>query len=152
MKTVSEQAFESFLFAHGLQFEKIREEDSRRPDYKVHAGNDVDLFFEVKELSEDQNFKTGHLEVSSRTVGDHIRKKIQKARQQIQYGAQLGIPSILLIYNDIDPMHLFGTEDHDFIAAMYGAYTVRLNAKTGKVENVFHGRNRSFAEEGKNTS
>jgi hypothetical protein len=43
---------------------------------------------------------------------------------KVQYGAKQGIPSVLLVYNNLDPLHLFGTEDHDFIAAMYGEYTL----------------------------
>ena len=59
------------------------------------------IVFEVKELAEDSNFEVGQFTVSSRTVGNHIRKKIQKARKQIQASAKRGIPSILLIYNNI---------------------------------------------------
>ena len=54
-------------------------------------------------------------------MGDHIRSKIAEARRQVQYGAKQGIPSVLLVYNNLDPIHLFGTEDQDFISAMYGA-------------------------------
>jgi hypothetical protein len=85
-------------------------------------------------------------------VGDHIRTKISEARKQVQFGAKLGMPSIMMVYNNIDPVHQrFGTEDHDFICAMYGEYTVRIEQKTGKIIDRFHGRNQSLAE-AKNTS
>jgi hypothetical protein len=48
-------------------------------------------------------------------------------------------------------MHLFGTEDHDFAAAMYGEHTLRIERETSKFVDSYHGRNRSFAE-GKHTS
>jgi hypothetical protein len=36
----------------------------------------------------------------------------------------------LLVYNNIDPLYMSGTEDMDFIAAMYGEYTLLLDTKT----------------------
>ncbi|MEW6715217.1 MAG: hypothetical protein AB1306_09030 [Nitrospirota bacterium] len=147
MKTISEEIFESFLNINNLEFEKINEDSSPRPDYLVKKG-DLKLAFEVKELSEDDNFKT---ELSSRIIGNHIRKKIHGAKKQIQFAAKQGIPSILLIYNNIDPSHLFGTETMDFITAMYGEYTVRLNNSTSKIIDSYHGQNQLLSE-AKNTS
>lgn len=149
-KTLSEEVFEKFLQKNGLNFSKIMEAESPRPDYIVEIG-EPKIVFEVKELAEDDNFKTEQFSVSSRTVGDHIRKKIQSARKQIQASAKQGIPSILLIYNNIDPMHLFGTENMDFICAMYGEYTVTFDKSKGRIVDHFHGRNQSFAL-AKNTS
>jgi len=149
-KTVSEEIFEKFLQENELVFSKIREAESPRPDYLVEIG-ELKIVFEVKELAEDDNFKTEQFSVSSRTVGDHIRKKIQAARKQIQASAKQGVPSILLIYNDIDSMHLFGTENMDFICAMYGEYTVSIDKSKGRIVDSFHGRNQSFASV-KNTS
>jgi hypothetical protein len=109
------------------------------------------LLFEVKELAEDENFKTVPRQVSSRTVGNHIRRRIDRASRQVQFGADQGIPSILLIYNNLDPMHLFGTEDTDFDAAMRGEHTVLIDTSTGKIKDSFHGLNRSLTAD-KNTS
>jgi len=150
MKTKSEEVFENFLRENNLESKKIQEESSPRPDYLVKV-SDLRLVFEVKELGEDENFKTEPFAVSSRTVGEHIRKKISSARKQIQFAAKQGIPSILLIYNNIDPLHLFGTEDHDFIAAMYGEYTLLLDKNTRTIVDAFQGRNQSLTEK-KNTS
>jgi hypothetical protein len=113
--TVSEAAIEKFLHASGLSFERVQEAETRLPDYLVTADG-LSLMFEVKELAKDENFR--HLGVSSRIVGDHIRSKIKQARDQVRCGANQGIPSILLIYNALDPMHMFGTENHDFIDAV----------------------------------
>lgn len=150
MKTKSEEIFENFLLENNLEFEKIQEENSPRPDYLVKIDT-LKLAFEIKELAEDENFKTEPFAVSSHTVGEHIRKKIHDARRQIQFAAKQEIPSILLIYNNIDPLHLFGTENMDFISAMYGDYTVVVNTSTGKIINSFQGQNQSLSE-AKNTS
>lgn len=150
MKTKSEEVFEKFLIENNLEVEKIKEEDLPRPDYLVKIG-DLKLVFEIKELAEDDNFKTEPFALSSRKVGEHIRKKIQEARRQIQFAAKQGIPSILLIYNNIDPLHLFGTENMDFISAMYGEYTVIFDKSKGEITDSFYGRNQSFSV-AKNTS
>jgi hypothetical protein len=149
-KTESEKIFENFLIDNKLKFSKIKEDGSPRPDYMVEI-SELKMVFEVKELAEDDNFKSEQFSVSSRTVGAHIRKKIQAARKQIQISAKHELPSILLIYNNIDPSHLFGTERMDFICAMYGEYTVVIDKSNGKIVDNFHGRNQSFAA-AKNTS
>jgi hypothetical protein len=149
-KTKSEEVFEKFLNENNLDYAKIKVAESRRPDYTVKFSK-FKLVFEVKELAEDSNFEVGQFKVSSRTVGNHIRKKIQKARKQIQASAKRCIPSILLIYNNIDPMHLFGTENMDFICAMYGEYTVTIGKNKGEIVDQFHGRNQTLGLE-KNTS
>ena len=82
IKTKSEEVFETFLIDNNLEFEKIEEDDSPRPDYLVKIG-DFKMVFEIKELAEDKNFKAEQFSVSSRTVGDHIRKKIQEAREGV---------------------------------------------------------------------
>jgi len=84
-------------------------------------------------------------------VGRHIRRRIRKSTKQIQFGADQGVPSILLIYNLIDPaFQYFGTEPTDFIAAMYGAYTVAIHEETGAASDWFNGKDRKF-DEGQNT-
>jgi hypothetical protein len=149
MKTRSEDAFERFLIGNNLVFEKIREDASPRPDYLVQVGA-VQLIFEVKELAEDENLKD-RAGVHTITTGDHIRRKIDGSRRQIQYGAKQGVPSILLIYNNMDPLQLLGASDRDFIAAMYGEYTLLLNRSTNKSVDRFNGKNQSLQER-KNTS
>lgn len=142
---------EQFFAANNLKFQKVEEADSSRPDYSVKI-DDIELIFEIKELEKDENFKADQFSVSSRTIGEHIRKKITdtRKRKQMRYAVEQELPSILLIYNNIDPWHLFGTEYHDFIHAMYGKNTVCLDNK-GQITNSFFGRNKSFTEK-KNTS
>lgn len=157
MKTKSEELFESFLTLNNVPFKKIKEETSPRPDYLVTAGN-LKLVFEVKELAEDDNFgvikdpSMPNIKSHSRTVGNHVRRRIEGSRKQIQYGANQDFPSILLIYNSLDPVfQMFGTEDTDFITAMYGEYTVLIDKNTGGISDWFNGKNQSLQEH-KNTS
>ncbi len=142
--TVSEHLFEDFLRLHALPFERIPEAEEHRPDYLVSVDK-LRLVFEVKEISTDANFGRGELAVSSRTVGEHVRPKIQQARKQVRYGASLGLPTVLLIYNALDPLHRFGTEDHDFEHAMYGERTLVVDVATTRVTDDYHGRNKSFS-------
>jgi hypothetical protein len=139
MKTISEELFEKFLVENNLHFEKIATATTPRPDYVVKTG-DLSLVFELKELTRDENFKItmgeGLPPTSKRIIGDHVRSAISDAKKQVQFGTRhLGLPSILLIYNKIDPSFgTFGTEDHDFTTAMYGGLTVPINRRTGAIE------------------
>jgi hypothetical protein len=157
MKTKSEELFENFLQANNLQFEKIKEDTTPRPDYLVSIG-DLKLVFEIKELSEDENFGVvadpahPHNTIHSRTVGDHVRRRIEGSKKQIQFGAKQGIPSVLLIYNNLDPVfQAFGTDDLDFTTAMYGELTLLLNKNTSETSEMFNGKNQ-LLQKNKNTS
>ena len=158
MKTKSESLFEVFLAANSLPFEKIKEEENTHtPDYRVSVGGS-DIIFEIKELEEDENFGVvknaafPQVKNSSRTMGEHVRKRIESSRKQIQFGAKQGIPSILLIYNNIDQVfHDFGTEPLDFTAAMYGTYTILLNRENRTASDLFNGKDQML-QESKNTS
>ena len=157
MKTRSESLFEAFLAANNLPFEKIEEATTPRPDYRVSVDGS-EIIFELKELTEDENFGVvkdpafSHIKSSSRTLGDHIRRRIEGSKKQIQFGAKQGVPSILLIYNNIDPVFQdFGTEPMDFTAAMYGAYTILINRETRTASDWFNGKDQML-QEGKNTS
>ena len=55
MKTKSESLFEGFLATNNLSFEKIEEDTTPRPDYRVTVGCG-EIIFELKELAEDGNF------------------------------------------------------------------------------------------------
>lgn len=157
MKTKSEAVFEQFLGSNNLAFEKIEESSSSRPDYRVFTGSG-EIIFEVKELAGDKNFGVvkdpafPHIKSSSRTIGEHIRRRIEGSKKQIQFGANQGIPSVLLIYNNIDPVFQdFGTEPMDFIAAMYGAYTISIDRESMTAVEWFNGKDRML-QENKNTS
>ena len=87
-KTSSETLFEQFLTDHELPFETVPVAVLPRPDYTVGGGTPWGpILFEVKELTEDEDFGRGQFSVSKRKVGEHIRRKISESKKQIQYGA-----------------------------------------------------------------
>ena len=140
--TEGEALFEAFCHLQGLSFDRVPVSTHRTPDYLVSL-NDNLVYFEIKQIDEDESLRSDG--VSSRTVGSHIRQKIDGARSQLQYASLQGRPGILLVYNHLDHMQLFGTETHDFLAAMYGEMTIRLVARN--VADSFHGRNSKLRPE-----
>jgi len=115
------------------------------------------LIFEVKELTEDEKFGVvdaahAHIKSSSGTIGEHVRLRITGFKKQIQYGARQGIPSLVLIYKDLERVfQAFGTDDTDFIAAMYGELTIAIDKNTQKASEMFNGKNQSL-QAAENTS
>lgn len=146
-KTTSEALFEQFCDSNSLAYSRVPEGAHPSPDYRLDLGA-VHVYFEIKEIEQDGTFSTLS---SSRTIGDHIRAKINQARNQVRAASAAGSPTVLLIYNNLDPLQIFGTEEHDFMAAMYGEPTVLLSAQSGQIVDSFHGRNKSFRK-GKNES
>ena len=145
--TYSEILFERFCALHGLPRMRIEECATSTPDYLVRICG-LDAIIEIKQIDEDENFSSAQ---GSRTVGDHVRAKICASRKQVQPAARQGTPAILLIYNNLDPLQSFGTEQHDFVAAMYGEPSVTLSLETGAIVDSFEGTNKSF-HFAKNTS
>jgi hypothetical protein len=157
MKTRSEEILEAFLAASAVPFEKIAEDTQYRPDYLVSPGQ-VKLIFEVKELTENKKFGVvddpakPYIKSFSNILGEHVRRSIAGSKKQIQYGANQGIPSALLIYNVFDRVFQdVGTSDLDFIAAMYGELTIAIDKATHQTSEIFNGKNQSL-QSGKNTS
>ena len=147
VKTKAEIVFEEFCNSNSIRWEKIREGESRTPDYRIYLGGEL-VFVEIKQIEKDENFGT---ESSSRTVGSHIRRRIFSARKQVQAGSNEGAPSVLLVYNNLDPWQGFGTEQHDFIDAMYRERTVVFDKDKNTITDSFQGENQSL-QENKNTS
>lgn len=145
--TSGELAFEAFCEIHGIRFKRVEEGESPTPDYEAQL-NDIVAYVEIKDIVADENFVTP---VRTRTVGSHVRAKIGEAKVQLQAAAKTGVPTLLLIYNALDPLQIFGTEEHDFVHAMYGELTVSVSLTTNQVSESFFGRNKSFADN-KNTS
>jgi hypothetical protein len=143
VKTNSEILFENFCNSNQITWEKIEKGSVRTPDYRVFFEDQV-VYIEVKQIDRDDNFSAGF---SSRTVGSHIREKIKEARSQVKAGSSTSSPSILIVYNNLDPMQMFGTSEHDFITAMYGEMTLDFNKAENRVTDSFYGRNRSFSED-----
>ena len=149
---ISEQKFAYFLELNGISFQRVPEStDGVRPDYLVSLGG-VDVYFEVKRINEDQNFQLptdDGYKVSSRTLGEHVRARIRDARKQVRYGFNVGCPSVLLIYNNLDPAHEFGTSDRDFEHGMYGEPAVNVSGTPAQIVDSFHGRDAMLRAEEK---
>jgi hypothetical protein len=135
-KTESELLFEGFCNQHRLDWEPIPTGSGKTPDYRLRF-NDRTVLVEVEQIESQAGFNPGG--VSSRTVGSHVRRKISEARRQLKAASEAGLPAILLIHNTVDPWQAFGTEEHDFVCAMYGELTVRLVNR--RSSGSFHGRN-----------
>lgn len=147
IKPISETIFEKFCSLNNLPWEKIPECGQHTPDYKVVLNAET-VIVEVKQIDKDDEFtKIG----SSRIVGDHVRAKINDARKQVKVALKEHLPAILLIYNNLDPMQGFGTEQHDFRAAMYGEPTVVINLKDNSITDSYDGRNQSLREKKNNS-
>jgi len=141
-KTESEALFEEFCELHNLAWAPHGTGTVRTPDYRLTIG-DSTVIVEIKEIDEPQGLNLAG--VSSRVVGEHVRRKIAEARKQLQAASRAGNATVLLIYNKSDPFQAYGTEPHDFISAMYGEWTVRV--VQGRIANAYHGRNATFREE-----
>lgn len=146
-ETLSEIIFEEFCVKENLVFDKIPVSTEATPDYKIIVGNDA-VIFEIKEIRADKRFQEEG--VSSRKPGQHVRAKIHEARKQAKASSKQDKPFVLIVYNNLDPWQLFGTESHDFIVGMYGDMTLLFD-KSNNALDSFYGKNKSLALE-KNTS
>ena len=141
--TDSEKLFQDFCNENRLDSCRVPEGTDTTPDFHLKLGG-FTIAVEIKEISRAQGFNLHR--VSSRTVGSHVRQRISDARPQLQAASRSGTPAILLIYNAVDPMQLFGTEEHDFTTAMYGELTVQINKSDLSTSELFHGRNALLRE------
>lgn len=156
MNTKSEALFEEFLHSNGVRFsriEEVKEKDAKRPDYLVEIGGELKILFEVKQLGDDETAECVPLTGSwSNTPGAQLRQRITRSKKQIQFGADQGIASVLLVYNNTDPVfQLRGTDEFDFRTAMYGQLTMLIDNQTRETSEFFHGRKNEM-QESKNTS
>jgi hypothetical protein len=140
-QTLSEQLFEDFCVAHQLDWERLSPSSQKgesMPDYAIRI-DETTIEVEIKEIESREGLNEDGS--GSRIVGKHVRGAIDAARKQVQTSAGRGNPSLLLIYNAIDNWQLFGTEEHDFLAAMYGEITVRFALDKDSFSSAFHGKN-----------
>jgi hypothetical protein len=139
--TYSERLFADFCKSNHIACEVIHTGPGKTVDFEICiSGSQIAV--EVEALESMSGWNPGG--VHTRKPGVHVRRKIEEARKQVQAAADAGLPTILLIYNAVDPMQLFGTEQHDFLAAMYGDLTWQLDA--AGVNGLFHGRSSAFRE------
>ena len=141
IKTVSEEVFEEFCVNNGIVFGKIPENLMRNvktPDYEVTTNNQK-FIFEIKQLDKDVRCSDGSW---SLTPGELIRRVTTKKNRQVKESATNGLPTILLIYNHFDLyFQTLGTDQHDFVAAMYGDMTMSIDKASMQIVDSFHGEN-----------
>jgi hypothetical protein len=148
-KTRSEVIFERWLDANMLAWRPVSTGSAKTPDYAVTVAPDGEVIFEIKQIETDRNW---HDEVvHGGEVGALVRERINRSKAQIKASSRDGKPTVLIIFNDYDPLQLSGTEDHDFFHAMYGAYTVQIDIESRAITERFLGKGKSF-QSGKNTS
>jgi len=135
-KTHSETLFEAFCDSRRLPWASVPVGAGRVPDYQIITDAGL-IFVEIKQIESTAGVGTDG--TWHRSVGSHVRAKIDESRGQIQSAARYGSPAVLLIYNAVDPLQMFGTEQLDFIAAMYGELTISLIGK--RLAGTYHGRN-----------
>lgn len=146
-KTVSELAFEEFCAANEISAERIPEGSNPTPDY-VLAIDGTNVYVEIKQIDEDVNFSSTR---QTRSPGTHVRAKINEARNQVRQACKDGFSAILLVYNNLDPLQTFGTEQHDFLAAMYGELTMTVFRTAQSRPGIFHGQKRAFRKDKNNS-
>lgn len=109
------------------------------PDYEIRIGA-ARIFVEIKELTlnkEEQLELRGIKEKvrngTATTIGDRIRKEIERARRQLKRHAKEGHPSVLLVY-DARPFPFRGISEYEIKVAMYGfeAIDIHIPANVGE--------------------
>ena len=79
VKNKSESIFEEFCNSNNIPWDKIPEGPESTPDYKILLNSQI-IFVEVKQIDKDAAFNTAN-GITSRTVGSHVRKKIEGSRK-----------------------------------------------------------------------
>jgi hypothetical protein len=148
-KTRSEVIFERWLDANTLAWRPIPTGPAKTPDYSVIVAPGEEVVFEVKQIETDRDW---HDEVvHGGEVGALVRERINRSKSQIKASSKDGKPTVLIIFNNYDPLQLSGTEDHDFFHAMYGAYSLKIGVESRAITERFLGKGKSF-QPAKNTS
>lgn len=124
MKTISEALFERLCDGNSIRWEKIPTADEKTADYKILPSG-IEIVAEVKqidpnkeELEAEEKLTRGNPVEGSCIRGERVRKKILDSQPQLVSHSRRGIPTILVLYNNVClPLH---TEPKDIRAAMYG--------------------------------
>ena len=136
--TNSENLFEQFTAQHGLLIKRILTvENLRTPDYTLKLKN-IELAVEITTVhaSADGDLKGGY----SRTIGDVVRRKIADKSKQMHWAEQNQMPSLLLLHESREGYPWF-LEDHDFLTAMYGEFTLKIGRESRKSGPLYQHRN-----------
>ena len=142
----AEAIFFEFCIGNDLDVLVVPEGDAPSVDFEVNFSG-YKIAFEIKTITEIDGWSESG--VSGRVVGKKVGSKLRDASKQMQFLRKNKVPAVVLIYNSVDPMQLFGTEPHDFICSMYGNFQINVGS-AGSRKTTF-GRSSMFSRT-KNTS
>ena len=126
--TDSESLFEDYCLNNSICCKRIQADDKPSPDYLINV-NGIEIAVEVKqiepnseELKAEALLKSEGFSTSSATPGHRVRKKITDSAPQLKRYAELGKPTLLLLFSTnqfashVGPYHIR--------VAMYGFQTI----------------------------
>ena len=108
-----------------------------------------EIIFELKQIETDRTWEADI--VHGVEVGAFVRERVNRSKSQMKASSKQGKSTVLVVFNDYDPLQLSGTEDHDFIHAMYGECTLQIDVESRGIKGRFLGKGKSF-QATKNTS
>ena len=126
-KTISEELFEEFCRINGIKFQRVPETVTKTHDYDIYP-NGLKVVTEVKqiepnpdELKSIEKCKEGEVAICETRPGQRVRKLISKACPQIKSNPNGGLPSIIIIYDNV----IIGSHTDPYMirVAMYGLET-----------------------------
>lgn len=149
--TKSEELFKQLCSSSGVQCEPVRTGRQRTPDFRIRAGDNVEVFCEVKQIEPNDEDKADMAddvseETTGRLVRNRVRGKLKDVSAQLKGAARDGHPTLLVLY---DNTGLFHTMEPDVHEAMFGQNSVTVTRMPGKpleVSKSFFGGNKGFTK------
>lgn len=151
-KTESEVLFEQLCHELGINCKPVPRANKKTPDYDVLLGTHL-VNAEVKQLDLNDDDSLLFEEARKRgtacgfcNIDDRLRRKIQKAAQQLKARSMRAVPALAVVY---DNGTFGGIDEIDIKTAMYGDEKVVVSLIEGDVAHVspLHaGGNRQMTE------
>jgi hypothetical protein len=128
VQTRSEILFERFCEETGTAFSRIPAQPAanrRTPDYELHL-HVPPILAEVKQIDPNREdkaltrqYEAGGSYEFQHIAGKRVREKISEAASQLKTQAGADQPTLLVVYNNVDPLRGF-TDRLAMMSAMYG--------------------------------
>jgi hypothetical protein len=128
----SELSFERFCDTCGIPVSPLKPDGDRTPDFVIRVGG-TDVVVEVKELTANEDERRaleqlrikGSVSWGSGPAGKRVRYKIDDAKRQLERFAELGNPTLLVLY-DARPIPVSGIYPYEVLVGMYGMDTLDI--------------------------
>ena len=125
--THSESLFEMFCDTNRIAYERVRTDDGKTPDYRLHI-KELTVYAEVKQIEPNPHERLtlikpeeewGESDLYDGLPGDRVRAKIKYAMQQLRRLSNYRYPAVLVLYDNV---HLWPeiADDYAIRVAMYG--------------------------------